>query len=126
METRARGLIWLRRVLPMLFGAGILYLAYRLASANSPPVAVDFLLGRVEGVALWRALAGAFAVGAGLVAAVAVLQMARSGLVLRRYRKKLLGLEVEIHQLRNLPLVPEEAPRDGALGVPGRVDAPGG
>ncbi len=119
-------MIWLRRGLPMLFGAALVYVAYRLASANSPPVAVDFLVARVEAVALWKALAAAFAIGAGLVAVFAVLQMARAGLVLRRYRKKLLDLEVEVHQLSNLPLAPEEAPREGALGVPGRVDVPGG
>ena len=127
MEKSARGIIWLRRAIPMLLGAGFLYLAYRLAAANSLPVEVDFLLGRFEGVALWKTLAGAFAIGAGGVALIALLQMARAGLVVRRYRKKLLGLEVEIHQLRNLPLAPEEAPRgEGALGVLGGGGVPGG
>ena len=120
-------MIWLRRALPMVLGAGILYLAYRLAAANSLPVTVDFLVGRLEGVSLWKALAGAFAIGSGGVALIAALQMARTGLAARRYRKKLLDLEVEIHQLRNLPLAPEEAARgEGALGVLGGLDAPGG
>jgi len=110
----------------MIFGAALLYLAYRLAAANSPPVAVDFLVARVDDVALWKALGGAFLIGAGLVALFTFLQMARTGLVMRRYRKKLLDLEVEIHQLRNLPLAPEEAARgEDAPVVPGRIQAPG-
>ena len=120
-------MIWLRRAVPMLLGAGLLYLAYRLAAANSLPIPVDFLVGRRESIELWKALAGAFAVGAGGVALLALLQMARAGLVLRRYRKKLLTLEIEIHQLRNLPLAPEEALRgEGAHGVLEGVDVPEG
>jgi hypothetical protein len=119
-------MIWARRTLPMLLGAGLVYLGYRLAAANAPLVEVDFLAGRVEGVALWKALLGAFAIGAGSVGAFALLQMARTALLTRRYRKKLLDLEVEVHQLRNLPLVPEEAARaEGPVGVLGGVEASG-
>ena len=110
----------------MLLGAGLVYLGYRLAAANSPLVEVDFLAGRVEGIALWKALLGAFALGAGSVGALALLQMARAALLIRRYRKKLLDLEIEVHQLRNLPLVPEEAVRaEGPVRVLGGVDASG-
>ena len=119
-------MIWARRTLPMLLGAGLVYLGYRLAAANALLIEVDFLTGRIEALALWKALLGAFAIGAGSVGAFALLQMARAGLLIRRYRKKLLDLEIEVHQLRNLPLVPEEAARaEGPVGVLGGVDAPG-
>ncbi len=122
---------WVRRFVPMLVGAGFLYLGWRLATSNSVPVDVDFLAGRVEGVALWKVLAFAFVAGGGIVGLFGVFQLARSGLVARRYRKRLGSLEAEIHQLRNLPLVPEEAPRvdtgvDRVPGVLGGVDATGG
>ena len=118
--------MWARRTLPMLIGAGLVYLGYRLAAANALLVEVDFLVGRIESLALWKTLLGAFAIGAGSVGAFALLQMARAGLVIRRYRKKLLDLEVEVHQLRNLPLAPEEPARaEGPGGVLGGVEAPG-
>lgn len=97
-------MIWVRRVLPMGIGAGLLYLGWLLVTANGLEVEVDFLVGRVAGVALWKALAVAFAFGAGLVGIALVLQLLRAKLVARRYQKKLSGLETEVHQLRNLPL----------------------
>ena len=115
----------------MLVGAGFLYLAWKLATTNSVLVDVDFLAGRVEEVALWKVLAFAFATGAMGVGLFGTFQLARSGLVARRYRKRLASLEAEIHQLRNLPLAPEEAPRLDAgvnrvQGVLGGADATGG
>ena len=115
----------------MLVGAGFLYLSWKLATTNSVPVDVDFLAGRVEGVALWKLLALAFAAGGLGVGLFGAYQLARSGLVARRYRKRLASLEAEIHQLRNLPLAAEEAPRvdagvDHVRGVLGRADATGG
>jgi uncharacterized integral membrane protein len=87
----------------MVVGAGLLYLAWLLVTANADPVKVDFLIGRVE-LAVWQAMGLAFATGALLVALYTLYQMARGGLVRRRYRKQLAGLETEVHQLRNLPL----------------------
>ena len=47
-----------------------------------------------------------------VIAVVAALltfyQMAKLGLVARRYRKAVRGLESEVHQLRNLPLADDE------------------
>ena len=58
--------------------------------------------------ATWQTLALSFFAGAGLVGLYTLYQMARGGLLRRRYRKELMGLETEVHQLRNLPLAPEE------------------
>jgi len=104
-------MIWVRRVVPMLLGAGLLYLAWRLVTANGLEVEIDFLVGRLEGVALWKALGGAFGLGVATVGFALVLQLLRARLTARRYRKRLSDLETEVHQLRNLPLAPEELGR---------------
>lgn len=110
-------MVWTRRLVPMLAGAGLLYLGWRLATINATPVDVDFLLGRLHEVALWKVLAAAVAAGAATVGVFTLYQMARGGLITRRYRKQLAGLEAEIHQLRNLPLAPEEAASRGDVEV---------
>ena len=97
-------MIWVRRLVPMLLGAGLLYLGWRLLSANGAAVDVDFLVGRVDGLALWKALAGSFLLGALGVGCVLAVQLVRGNLTQRRYRRRLSGLETEVHQLRNLPL----------------------
>lgn len=106
MASGSSALVWIRRVVPAALGAGLLYLTWRIVSENDAPVKVDFLIGRVE-LLVWEALLGAFVSGAALVGIFTLYQMARGGLVSRRYRKKLSSLESELHQLRNLPLQPE-------------------
>jgi hypothetical protein len=113
VASASRTIVWIRRLVPMGIGAGLLYLLWLLVSANAEVVTVDFLLGRVQ-LAVWQALAVAFVSGAGLVGLYALYLMARGGLVQRRYRKQLAGLESEVHQLRNLPLRPDEAPESSA------------
>lgn len=104
----SRSIVWIRRLVPMIVGAGLLYLAYLLVTANAEPVSVDFLVGRIV-LTTWQALGLSFFVGALLVSLYTLYQMARGGLVRRRYQKELAGLETEVHQLRNLPLAPEES-----------------
>jgi hypothetical protein len=101
-------MVSVRRMVPMLLGAALLYLGWELLSANGLKVDVDFLAGRLEAVALWKALAGSFLLGAGAVGCVLLLYVVRGRLTMRRYRTRLSGLETEVHQLRNLPLVPDE------------------
>ena len=109
----SRKIVWLKRLVPMGVGAGLLYLVWRLVTANEMAVEVDFLFGRMD-LALWQALGTSFLLGAALVGLYALFQMARGGLVSRRYRKQLADLEIEVHQLRNLPLSPDGA-WNGAL-----------
>ena len=104
----SRSIDWIRRLVPTVVGAGLLYLAWRLINANAEGVKVDFLLGRVD-LVLWQALGTSFLLGATMVGLYAIYQTARGGLVSRRYRKQLSNLETEVHQLRNLPLAPLEA-----------------
>ena len=115
----------MRRLVPMLLGAGLLYLGWRLRNANGAAVTVDFLLGRLHDVPLWYALLGSFVLGAAVVGLALLTQIARGGLVTRRYRKKVRGLETEVHQLRNLPLAPDEVAPEGVPGLTRRGAVPG-
>jgi uncharacterized integral membrane protein len=98
--------VWVKRLVPASLGAGFLYLVWRIGLDNAAVVKVGYLFGEAE-FAIWKSLLGAFLLGAGVVGVFSVYQMARAGLVSRRYRKRLARLEAEVHQLRNLPLSPE-------------------
>jgi len=98
----------LRRVLVFGLAIAALVLGYRLAQANGQLLTLDLLYVKVPDVAQWMVVLGAFATGAVLAVVLTVYQMAKLGLVARRYRKTVRGLESEIHQLRNLPLAEEE------------------
>jgi uncharacterized integral membrane protein len=100
---------WVRRLFLIAFFVGALVLGWRLAAENSGLVTIHFLAGSLEGLTLWMALLGAFLVGAATAGLLAFLQLAKLGLVTRRYRKTVKGLEAEVHQLRSLPLSPEQA-----------------
>jgi uncharacterized membrane protein YciS (DUF1049 family) len=103
----------LRRLLLLLLLAAILFAAWRFGVRNAEPVTVYAFVGEFSGVALWAALASAFALGAAVMGLLAAFQLAKTGLLARRYRRALAGLEAEVHQLRNLPLSPDEnAPGD--------------
>ncbi len=104
---------WVRRLLLLTAVGAVLVGGWRFAAGNQARVAVDLLFGNTAELALWQALIGAFALGAAFVGLLCVVDGLRQRLLNRRYRKALSGLESEIHQLRNLPLAPEE-PAPGA------------
>jgi uncharacterized integral membrane protein len=99
---------WLRRVLVVVVFVGLFAAVWRFVGGNDEPVAIDLLFGE-RSVPLWSALLGAFVLGA-LVAGLSLTwELAKKSVVARRYRKRMAGLESEIHQLRNLPLAAPEA-----------------
>jgi TRAP-type C4-dicarboxylate transport system permease small subunit len=104
-----------RRVLIVVVIAGLLIGGWQLADENSTPVVVSYGLGVSREIPLWGVMVGAFAVGAGLVAIYTVYRAIRAGLVARRYRVALHGLEAEVHQLRNLPLGSEDRMEEPAI-----------
>jgi uncharacterized integral membrane protein len=113
---------WVGRALALALFVGVLVAGWRFAAENSTPVRVHYLAGALEEVALWQVLLGSFACGAGLIGLVTLFYTARNGLIVRRYRKALGGLEAEVHQLRTLPLAPESSgpgdPMAAALSPP--------
>jgi uncharacterized integral membrane protein len=101
---------WLRRALLLAVILGLMVGGWRFASENRDPVTVHYLAGELVDVALWKVMVAAFGAGAVIVAMVLLATMAVNGMMRRRYRKEIGGLEAEIHQLRNLPLAPESQP----------------
>jgi hypothetical protein len=107
---------WFRRILQIGVLVALLIGGWMFAAENGQPVQVSYVLGQTGELRLWQALLVAFAVGALGVGAFTLLASLRHGMVQRRYRKLVGGLESELHQLRNLPLAPEsEAPGGRAL-----------
>ena len=118
-------MVLLRRALLALVFVAVLIGGWRFAVQNSAQVTVSYLAGETPSVALWLALLAAFALGAGIAALFSGFSLARAGLLARHYRKTVAGLEGEVHQLRNLPLVDEdptlpEEPLDVSGGASGR------
>ena len=115
-----------RRLLGIAVFVALLVAGWRFAAGNAGTVTIHYVFGEFAGVSVWAALFAAFLVGAVSAGMLAAYQIARLGMVTRRYRKAVRGLEAEVHQLRNLPLAAEEAdlehessepaPLRGALG----------
>ena len=107
---------WVRRSFLLAFVAALLVAAHFFVKRNEQTVNLDFVWIGVETVELWVVLLSAFGSGLVLASGVAVFRGARLRLETRRYRKVARDLEVEVHELRNLPLAPHAV-------EPGEADA---
>jgi uncharacterized integral membrane protein len=115
-----------RRLLGIAVFAALLVGGWRFRAGNSGTLTIHYVFGETAEISVWAALIGAFLVGAICAGSLGAYRVARLGMVTRRYRKAVRGLEAEVHQLRNLPLAAEEpdleqesrepAPLGGALG----------
>ncbi len=97
-----------RRLLWVALAALVLVVGWRFASQNETPVTIDLIVMRVGQAPLWAGLVVAFGFGAACAGLGALYEVTRLGLLARRYRKAVVRLESEIHQLRNLPLTVDE------------------
>jgi uncharacterized integral membrane protein len=117
------------RIVRRLLGIGVpvalVWLGWQFAGRNSSLVTIDYLVGEAGDVSLWVVLVTSFAAGAAFAGLAGLYQLAKLGLVTRRYRKTVHGLEAEVHQLRNLPLVTEESAPGGSAADAARGAAPG-
>jgi uncharacterized integral membrane protein len=110
---------WIRRVLWGGLIIGLVLGSHYFVQRNEQAVTLEFVAFRFESVALWLVLLCTFGAGFAVATAIAMLRGARLRLESRRYRKEARNLEVEVHQLRTLPLSsadgngPEAAPGDG-------------
>jgi len=118
-----RRLLWLAVFVAVLVGG------WMFAHANAVEVRFDYLFGQLEAVREWMLVLASFGLGAVAGVAFCLLEMARLGLLARRYRKLLGRLEAELHGLRSLPLrtgspagagAEPEPPEGTSAGRPGR------
>jgi len=93
-----------RRVALLIFFVGLLWIGWKFAHGNAERVSIDLLALRFEGVSLWLVQLLSFTLGGIVVGLIVMVEVVRSNLMTRRYRKQVSKLEAEIHQLRNLPL----------------------
>ena len=111
-------MLWLRRLILLALFVLVLVGGWRFASRNADPVHVDYLVGTLVQPG-WAIVLIAFLAGGLATAVVMGFHSARLALTARRSRKLAVGLEEEVHQLRNLPLAaPDEAGGIGAARSP--------
>ncbi|HIF98240.1 MAG TPA: DUF1049 domain-containing protein [Myxococcales bacterium] len=103
---------WMRRIVKVSLFLGLLVGGWGFAGKNLEPVEIDYVLGKLPGLALWKVLLAAAAIGASAVWVPFGLSALRMRLVVRRYRKEMIGLESELEKLRPLP-VPDMADEAG-------------
>ena len=106
-----------RRVLAVAAFVGLLVGGWVFAARHPQAVAIDYFLGRTGEVPLWIALLAAAALGGALVGGALFYQMLRLAMLARRYRRAVQRLELELHELRNLPLDPDGHAVEDALPV---------
>ena len=106
-----------RRLFAFIVFVGLLVGGWRFAADNSELVTVYHPGGVLGEVTLWKALSIAFFLGAAIATMLGLVREARIRLVSRRYRKAVVGLEAEVHQLRSLPLAEGESLDDSDLGT---------
>jgi uncharacterized integral membrane protein len=109
----------LRRLIWIALFVAVLVLGWRFASLNAETVTVDYLLGELPDVPVWALILAAFVAGAVVAGLLSLYELARQGLVARRYRKTAEELESEIHQMRNLPLVGPAGAGEGSATTEG-------
>lgn len=97
-----------RRLFLTALLVGAFYLAFQFITSNSQTVPVHYVFGTLPEVPLWSVILASFGTGAVLAGLLSLYELAKQGFVARRYRKTAEGLESEIHQMRNLPLVTED------------------
>ena len=94
-----------RRFLVLAVFVGAVVLAHKFVTLNSDPVTVSYVAGEFVEVPLWTVIVVSILVGGAAATGLSIFELAKQGLVARRYRKTAEGLESEIHHMRNLPLV---------------------
>jgi len=90
----------LRTVVSLAVSAVVVISAVMFASANSTTLDVDYLVGEVSDVAVWKALAVSAGMGATVVGGLLGVAWLRARLETRRYRKAVVALEAEVRKLR--------------------------
>ena len=90
---------WIRRAAMVVLFLGLLVGGWAFAGKNLEPVEIDYLIGRLPGLALWKVLLAAGALGALAVWTPLTFSLLRMRLVVRRYRKDNVRMEAELKRL---------------------------
>lgn len=102
----------MKRVLLLLIAVGAfvgsLWAGWAFRSNNSISLDLDLIWVRVPNVELWWLLVLTMGLGALISATIMSFFWLRARLVSRRFRKRIIKLEAEVHELRSLPLVGSE------------------
>lgn len=98
---------FVRRALWLALFACAFAAAYQFGK-NAEPVSVMLFRWTTPPAPVWLVLAVSFGLGVFVASAFWLILWLRLTLLARRYRKELASLESELHQLRNLPLAPDE------------------
>ncbi len=106
----------LRRLLLLALFVGLFWVVWEFRFRNQDTMTVDLIVWETPILATWALLLITFSIGAALAASILSLRLMRSSMIARRYRKAAVGLESEIHQLRNLPLSGEESAQGPSQG----------
>ncbi|HZO09671.1 MAG TPA: lipopolysaccharide assembly protein LapA domain-containing protein [Myxococcota bacterium] len=104
-----------RRVLAIAAFVGLLVGGWVFAARHPQAVSIDYFLGQTRELPLWIALLVAVALGAAVAGGALGYQLLRLAMLARRYRRAVQRLELEIHELRNLPLDPDGPAVEDAL-----------
>ena len=78
-----------------------------LPANNALPVSIHYVIGQSSEVPLYAVILLSFAFGVFVASVPLIYTILKRGLVMRKYRKMMKGLEAEVHQLRSLPLSAE-------------------
>ncbi len=113
----------LQRLFFVVLFVALLYSGWQFVHANAGPVSVSLIGEEPKEAPLWIVLLVSFGSGVGATLALMSLRLLRSGMTTRRYRKAVDGLESEVHQLRNLPVVADEVAIRRAPGAPELSDS---
>jgi len=103
--------ILIRRLVVAVIFTALLVAGWMFAARNGGVVDVDVLALKIPEVKLWLVLLVAVALGAAIAGAFGMLALAKAGMLARRYRRTVAGLESEVHELRNLPLASGDDPK---------------
>lgn len=106
---------FVRRILLVAVFVLLLVGGWRFAHENEAVVSIHYVLGRTVDVALWQALLAAVTAGVLGTGLVLGLSLMRARMESRRFRKALVKLESEVHQLRNLPVVASDEEVEAGL-----------
>ena len=75
-----------------------------LPANNASPVSLHYVVGQSADIPLYWVVLMSFGLGIFVTTVPFSYVLLKRGLIMRRYRKIMSGLEAEVHQLRSLPL----------------------